>query len=279
MTLSAYNGVNLNHASDAILEALVKYKFRGLTCSIDGASQETYSIYRVKGDFDRVVSHIKKINAFKRQHGSSHPRLVWQYVAFGHNEHEIGKARTMAAELGMDFYLKLSWDDLYGATFSPVRDKSLIRSQTNQGVADRQEYREKYGKNFIASVCLQLWNSPQINYDGKLLGCCINHWGDYGNVFSEGLEACLNSAKMQATRSMLLGQAPASADSPCLNCQVYRDMKAHDAWVDPKDIRPNARGRLANWLASQWGGRTPGRPVAWLVSAIRKSAHRLGFGR
>src|SRR5215831_10579084 len=42
VVVSGNNGVNLNYASDAALEAIVKYRVRGLTCSIDGATQETY---------------------------------------------------------------------------------------------------------------------------------------------------------------------------------------------------------------------------------------------
>jgi MoaA/NifB/PqqE/SkfB family radical SAM enzyme len=37
------NGANLNTAKAETLESLVKYRVRQITCSIDGASQETYS--------------------------------------------------------------------------------------------------------------------------------------------------------------------------------------------------------------------------------------------
>ncbi len=80
-----------------------------LSCSIDGASQASYSLYRIRGDFDRVMANIKTLNAFKESCGSELPRVSWQFVVFGHNEDEIGQARRMAAELGMDFRLKLSW--------------------------------------------------------------------------------------------------------------------------------------------------------------------------
>ncbi|MBI2134868.1 hypothetical protein HYU09_02680, partial [Candidatus Woesearchaeota archaeon] len=53
--LSAGNGVNLNNISEEIIECLVKYKFKHLLVSIDGASNDTYKIYRIGGDFDRVI--------------------------------------------------------------------------------------------------------------------------------------------------------------------------------------------------------------------------------
>jgi len=42
LLLSATNGANLNTVRDTTLEALVKYKFSHIRCSIGGASQETY---------------------------------------------------------------------------------------------------------------------------------------------------------------------------------------------------------------------------------------------
>jgi MoaA/NifB/PqqE/SkfB family radical SAM enzyme len=234
------NGANLDRASNRVLEALVRYKVRGLTCSIDGASPDVYAIYRVNGHFDRVIGHVRQINAFKQQYRSPYPALRWQFVAFGHNTHEIDKARDMARDLGMDFQLKLSWDDLYTDTFSPVKDRDLMRKQSNSGVADRREYEEKFGRGYNAATCHQLWLRPRINFDGRLLGCSINHWGDFGNVFTSGLETLLASNKMQRTKEMLLGLRDAEEGSPCLRCAVYHDMQRHNAWVRPEDLAPDA---------------------------------------
>src|SRR5271165_4252056 len=51
VALSCYNGANLNSVAPGVCEALVRYRLRGLRCSIDGATQETYVKYRVRGDF------------------------------------------------------------------------------------------------------------------------------------------------------------------------------------------------------------------------------------
>ena len=75
------------------------------------------------------------------------------------------------------------------------------------GVADRDEYREKYGTDYVSrGICTQMWNSPQINVDGRLLGCAINFRDDYGNVFKEGLKETLNSKKIVYARQMLMGE-------------------------------------------------------------------------
>ena len=51
------------------------------------------------------------MNDFKRRYRSGYPRLTWQFVVMGHNEHEISSARRMARDLGMRFDPKLTWDE------------------------------------------------------------------------------------------------------------------------------------------------------------------------
>jgi len=52
--LTVGNGANLNTVTPEVLEALVKYKLRYITCSIDGVSQKTYQQYRVGGNIEQV---------------------------------------------------------------------------------------------------------------------------------------------------------------------------------------------------------------------------------
>jgi MoaA/NifB/PqqE/SkfB family radical SAM enzyme len=224
--LTAHNGVNLNKIRPEVLEGLVRYQFRRLVCSIDGASQETYSIYRVRGKFANVIDNIRKINELKQRYDSPFPELTWKFVVFGHNEHEIPVAREMARELGMGFFALLNNFD---PNYSPVRDPAVRRLAPRQ----RMKYEVLY-------VCHQLWDEPQINWDGKVLGCCINHWGDFGgNAFRDGLTASVNTEQIQYARAMLLGRAPPREDIPCTRCSEYQEMSNSGAWLAPP--------RLRNW--------------------------------
>lgn len=252
ITLRADNGVNLNTATDEVLEALVTYRFRSLTCSIDGASQETYALYRKRGNFETVISHIRTINEYKVTHRSRWPVLRWQFVAFGHNEHEIGKAEQMAKALHMSFYVKLSWTG--DAFSSPVKDRELIRQKSGVGVADRKEYREKYGTRYLQkSICAQLWRRPQINWDGRVLGCCVNYWGDFGNAFQEGLHKALNNEKIAYARAMLLGKQPAREDIPCTRCTYYQAMRQDQRWLTEDDAAQSPIATMAARLKKVLG--------------------------
>ena len=70
-----------------------------------------------------------------------------------------------------------------------------------------------------------LWLEPQVNYDGKLLGCCANRYGDFGNVFEEGLQPLLSSERYAYAKKLVLGLVPPRADQPCLQCPVYRRLQ------------------------------------------------------
>jgi MoaA/NifB/PqqE/SkfB family radical SAM enzyme len=234
VALTANNGVNLNTATEEVLEALVKYRFRSLTCSIDGASDNTYKKYRIRGNFDQVIRNIRLINHYKQQYQSKYPLMTWQFVVFGHNEHEIPLARKLAADLKMSFRLKLNWDE----GFSPIQDRDSVRNETGLSAASENEYTERHGFKYLRPICHQLWNNPQVNWDGKVLGCCINYWGDFGgNVFKDGLLTSLNNEKINYARDMLLGKAEARADIPCTTCDLYLSMKASERWLTGAETR------------------------------------------
>jgi hypothetical protein len=210
----------------------VKYQVRDITCSIDGASQETYQLYRVRGNFDTVIRNIERINHFKRIHRSEYPRLSWQFVVFGHNEHEIPIARAMAASLRMEFATKISWDD----KLSPIRDRKSVQTDTGEPALTREEYEELRGTAYMRKICTQLWDNPQINWNGKNLGCCRNFWGDFGgNAFTDGLAACLTHEKMVYARGMLRGRNPARTDIPCSTCELFHSMQARGNWIARDD--------------------------------------------
>lgn len=231
--LSATNGVNLNTVRNSTLEALVKFNFTHMRCSIDGASQETYEQYRVRGNFDQVMKNIDTINAFKKKYKSQYPKLTWQFVVFGHNEHEIAKARQMALDRNMEFETKLNWDE----SWSPVRDKDMVRAEMGIGVTSRSEFKEKKGSNYMEYVCHQLWDNPQINFDGSIWGCCRNNWKAFdANIYENGLEGALNSEQLQYTRKMLVDGIEPRDDVPCTTCSVYKNMRKAKRLLDRSNV-------------------------------------------
>lgn len=222
------NGTNLNAVPADVLEGLVKHGVRRIVVSIDGATGPTYAKYRVRGSFDRVISNVKKINHWKQYYNAHEPELIWQFVIFGDNEHEIPAAKRLARELRMTFFPKLSWDE----NRSPVRDPEFVKRETGLDATSRTEFRNRHGAEYLETICAQLWMNPQINWDGTVLGCCRNFWGDFGgNAFKEPVLDAINSEPMQYARDMLTGAAPEREGIPCTTCSIYLQRKASNRWV------------------------------------------------
>jgi hypothetical protein len=171
----------------------------------------------------RVLENIRTINAWKRHYRSPYPLLIWHFVVFSHNEHELAAARQLARTLQMDFRSKLSWDE----ELSPVPESKLAKRTWGLPVVSRTEYARQRGVAYMNHLCHQLWEEPQINWDGKILGCARNFWGDFGgNAFTEGLGESLNTNTLHTARQMLRGQRAALPDIPCTRCDVYLTRQA-----------------------------------------------------
>jgi MoaA/NifB/PqqE/SkfB family radical SAM enzyme len=237
--LTVSNGVNLNTARTETLEALVKFRFAHLVCAIDGATQETYEAYRRNGALENVINNIKTINGFKKKYRSRFPMLTWQFIDFRHNKHEIDQARQMAESLGMEFFIKPDWGDFDRAADgerrnrsqkpepAPAKDQPIIRDADSIPPAASSD----------KEICSQLWVLPQINWDGRVLGCCANYWGDYGNAFQEPLAAIMDGEKLRYARAMVRGTAGPRADIPCTSCHFYKAMQAKDDWMTAADLK------------------------------------------
>jgi MoaA/NifB/PqqE/SkfB family radical SAM enzyme len=217
ITLTARNGVNFNHVSRSVLVAMVECEFRHLTISIDGATQEVYSMFRRGGDLDHVLNNIRELNCLKAANQSTYPELRWQFIAFGHNEHEIELARSMAARLGMDFYVKLNAT----ADYSPVKNVAEVAKLSGTGASSRAEYRQRTGRPY-ALPCTQLFNEPQVNWNGVVLGCCRNSTVALGNAFASSIEECQRGERYLKTMRIANGADENPSDTPCRDCGIYR---------------------------------------------------------
>lgn len=207
------NGTNFNHVPDSVLEGLVKYQVEYLNLSIDGTSQEVYIKYRRNGNYDRVISNIEKLNRFKKLYNSTYPKLSWQFIIFGHNEHQIAFAKSECKRLGMVFNPRMNHSD-----FSPICDHEYVKRVTGLDYSSREEFQKKSKKTY-KSPCYQCLFSPQINWNGDVLGCCVNKWGAFGNVSQNTLREIMEGKKYQTMLTLLSGNSiDDDVDLPCRNC-------------------------------------------------------------
>lgn len=238
ISLYAGNGVNLNYLPDKIAEALVKYRFGSMDVSIDGASQQTYQQYRVNGSFDKVIENVEKINFYKKKYKSELPILNWKFIVFGHNEHEIPLAKKMAKKLKMN----IEFTPNCMPEYSPLKNEKKVIKQTGMLTTDLaphvmlEEYNNQLSDWFY---CAFLWEEPQINWDGKILGCCSLYNDDFGgNAFKEGFLKAMNHPKMIYAKNMLTHKAPPAEGIPCTHCYAFEDLMASGCYmISPKKLK------------------------------------------
>lgn len=237
IALSMDNGVNLNYLSDKMAEILVKCGVKRVYVSIDGASQETYKIYRKNGDFNKVIENIKKINFYKQKYNSKYPVMYYKFIVFGHNEHEIEQAKILAKNLDMEIVFE---QNTY-PDFSPVKNPQKVIEQTGMPSVELPPHKllEEYEQGLLDwYYCAFLWEEPQINWDGKVLGCCSLFTDDFGgNAFTEGFLTAMNNPKIIYAKNMVINNAPENPEIPCSHCYMYQDMKEHNKWLKSPKIK------------------------------------------
>jgi MoaA/NifB/PqqE/SkfB family radical SAM enzyme len=68
---------------------------------LDGTDQETANIYRVNTRFDEVISAM-------RLGASMGVEVIWQFIVFRHNEHQVETAKCLAKEIGVTLEIIIS---------------------------------------------------------------------------------------------------------------------------------------------------------------------------
>ena len=97
-------------------DALIDSGLNFLFLSIDGATQEGYAAFRRGGDLELCLANVARLVAARERRGSNVPYILWRFLTFEHNLHEVDEAIRRATELGVDQIsiskpFAVDWDD------------------------------------------------------------------------------------------------------------------------------------------------------------------------
>ncbi|MFQ5629259.1 MAG: radical SAM/SPASM domain-containing protein [bacterium] len=141
--------------------------------SVDGATQESYEKYRVKGKLARVLEGICTLVAAKNRLRSKTPYILLQFLAMRHNEHQIPEIKAMSKDLGVDrLLLKNIQVETYreALEWMPKAENFQRYRIGEQNISVRQG-----GKG----VCPRPWLSSLVNWDGTVVPCCFDKNGHH----------------------------------------------------------------------------------------------------
>lgn len=201
------------------IERICSCGLHTLVVSLDGACSATYSRYRVKGDFERVLSNLRRILAARQRLNATGPHIVWQFLVFAHNEHEIEQARALAEQLGVDEIWFSAPQVKEAAGILPASDPRY-----HSGLS--RIHREDFAQMRLAENrrrCVWHYMMTAINWDGALTPCCVLYKtaDDFGSIGAHGerpLAAAYNMPRYQAVRAGVEKRKPGDPMEVCFHC-------------------------------------------------------------
>jgi radical SAM protein with 4Fe4S-binding SPASM domain len=208
-TMTSTNGHFLNKETS---RRTIQSGLDKLIISIDGTSEDTYKEYRVGGSLAKVLDGTREILRQKRTLKSKTPHVVWQFIVFSHNEHEIGSVKELAREIGVD-EIKIKTAQIYdtenGGELIPEDEKYSRYAISGKNLKI---------KNDLHNECWRMWQGCVVTWDGKVVPCCFDKDAHYkvGDLSSGDFRQIWNSAAYNSFRqSVLKGRKDIDI---CKNC-------------------------------------------------------------
>lgn len=218
-----------------------------LTCSLHGATPQTFAIYQPGKDFNATLEKVRAIVETKQRRRSTTPDIQLNFVVTRHNEHEISRFEQLAHSLGCKAVfsnpsLNLRFLD---------RDEQLkplgldnealalrVTEHMEQWLPNNQQYviepyrliREGHyhgddynGQKIMA--CQWPWKDSVINWDGTVVTCCgvYETAHDMGNVFERPFHEIWNSRAYRLARRSFRKAVPnrPGIPNPCRECPGF----------------------------------------------------------
>jgi radical SAM protein with 4Fe4S-binding SPASM domain len=154
-------------------ERTVKSGLNRLVISIDGIEQDSYGKYRIGGKLDKVLKGTKNLMEAKKRLRSGSPYVIWQFIVFKHNEHELDRVKKLAKVYNVD-ELAIKTAQIYDYPGS----ENLLPENP-----DYSRYKVMNGiigiKNNMPNHCWRMWSSCVITWDGKVVPCCFDKDATY----------------------------------------------------------------------------------------------------
>jgi radical SAM protein with 4Fe4S-binding SPASM domain len=234
-----YTSTNGNVAFDGnTADQLVESGLAGLVFGVDGATPETYSSYRKKGDLERVKENIRTLVRAKKRKNSPTPIISFRFVAMQHNEAELPLAEKMAGELGADFFSIKTVD------MPPVLGKNLDQTyRPRKKKYRRYDYIDNtYVREKKPFQCMRPWKRVTLDSSGEIISCEY----DYKNLHSFGnigngqlpMEVWKNKHSREFRRLFHKGH---NAFYHCKSC-TYKDLRMEDCIFGAYPTRSGGSG-------------------------------------
>jgi radical SAM protein with 4Fe4S-binding SPASM domain len=211
---------------DEFFENIVRSGLERLIISLDGASQESYSHYRIGGSYDLVMANIIKLIDAKKRLRSRTPKITWQFLVNRFNEHEIPAAQKIAKNLKITLdILPMDLDDEL-PDFQPegtIQERKAYWLPTDKKyICERYQGEHRYP--LFPGICAQLFIRVVVTADGKIFPCCWawDRKSVVGDLLTESFEDIWYNEKYVSSRSRFLKKDfHSKVQTVCFGCKSF----------------------------------------------------------
>ena len=217
---------NASVVSEDMTKKILTSGLDELWFSIDGADPESYSKYRINGNFTTAYNNMLNFVQLKKVLKSD-THLQWRYHVNRYNEHLIDKAKKMADNIGIEIFFGIIRTQMGSELVEPIekaidRYGSWIPVNENYSGYDLNNKKRKWKTN-----CDRIFWESVINSNGSVSPCCCvwEEKFDYGNIIKEPFMKIWNNKKFRLSRLALKGKNIQN-DLICVKCKSlgYRHM-------------------------------------------------------
>lgn len=197
--------------TEEIFKKLVNIKTElRITFSLDGVTNDSYGIYRVGGNFEKVFNNLVSLINFKNNNNLFNIKAVWQFLLMQGNQHELERVKKIAKKIKAD---ELVVKDII-MTGEVKDDRYLL-------VARKEFVKKKKHESRKDVDCVCEYINPGsvfVLWDGSVVPCCVDYKRKniMGNAFEKSLVDLWNTEKYDNFRKKYKNKN----NQLCLNCRL-----------------------------------------------------------
>ena len=192
---------NAHYFTDDMARATVESGLDRLIISIDGTTQDTYGKYRIGGNVEKVIEGTERLLFWKKKLKSKTPHIIWQFIVFKHNEHQLPEIKKFAKQVGVN---ELG-----------IKTAQIYDYQTSDNFIPENEDLSRYEKrpdgtfqikNKLLNQCWRMWRGSVITWDGLVVPCCFDKDAThrFGDISSQSFHEVWHSDKYNNFRNAIL---------------------------------------------------------------------------
>ncbi len=209
-TVISTNGTRLANADFA--RELAESKLGRLILSVDGATEETYKIYRQAGRFEQVLKGVANFTRARKALRKRFPLTDLQFIVMRHNQHEMKQIKKLGKTLGVDRVIFKS-PQLYDFDDPEATLPTLEKYRRYQKSDGLYQLKGSY-----SGYCKKIWYGSAITWDKQVIPCCFDKDADFklGEMGTSSFEEIWSSDRYHRFRRSVVHRR--DRINMCRNC-------------------------------------------------------------